>query len=212
MARFGDNEQSSRRALLRGIVTAAVAGLAARGIKSDPAEAADGASMLLGRRNFSHFTTQVKSTRNRTALKANSDTDDAALVGENSSRQEGSGVRGSGPYIGVTGVGAAVGVMAEGSAESSIGMVARGGPRGAALHCDGVVKFSRSGKLTVPAGRVHVTQHGIALKADSLVIATLQENKGRLRAAVPNVAEGSFTVHLAEPVNSDTTVAWIVIN
>ena len=212
MAKTGSSEQPSRRALLGGLVTAAVAGVAARGIKSDPAEAADGGSMILGRRNFSHFTTQVKNTKKRTALRASSDTDDAALVGENSSREEGSGVRGSSPYIGVSGVGAAVGVLAEGSAGSSIGLVARGGPNGAALHCDGVVRFSRSGKLTIPAGRVRVTQHGVALKPESLVIATLQENKGKLRAAVPHVADGSVTVHLAEPLDSDTTVAWVIIN
>jgi len=85
---------------------------------------------------------------------------------------------------------------------------------GIALKATGRTVFNRSGVLTVPAGSSTVTHSGIALAAQSLILATLQQNRAGVfvQAAVPDVAGSSFTIHLSKAVSKNTTVAWLVVN
>jgi hypothetical protein len=76
------------------------------------------------------------------------------------------------------------------------------------------VGFSRSGLLSIAAGKSSATQTGVALAAASLVLATLQQNLAGVyvRAAVPNAGASSFTVYLSKAPSVSTKVAWFIVN
>jgi hypothetical protein len=78
----------------------------------------------------------------------------------------------------------------------------------------GTTTFSRSGLLTVAAGKSSGTVTGVALTAASLVLATLQQNLSGVyvRSAVPNVAGSSFTINLSKAPSASAKVAWFVVN
>ncbi len=78
----------------------------------------------------------------------------------------------------------------------------------------GKAQFSRSGVLTVAAGKSSATHAGVALTSASLVLATVQQDRPGVwvRWAAPNVARSSFTVHLSKAVPARTRVAWFVVN
>jgi hypothetical protein len=103
---------------------------------------------------------------------------------------------GSGP--GVRGTGG-IGVLAAGAI---------------ALDVTGPARFSRSGKLTIPAGKASATKTGVSLTGASIVLVTPQNNVAgtAVRSAVPNVAGSSFTVHLAKAVSSAVTIGWFIVN
>ena len=133
------------------------------------------------------------------------------------------GVWGDSPDVGVLGSGD-VGVRGEGF----LGMVAAGGfGSGAtglrawggdgtgddiALDVRGKVKFSRSGRTTIGAGRSSVKVNLKGTTSSSRVFAVLHSNRASryVRAVVPTT--GSFTIHLNTSVTSATYVAWFVIN
>jgi len=73
--------------------------------------------------------------------------------------------------------------------------------------------FSRSGVLTIPAGKSSATQAGVALTSASLVLATMQQDRTGIyvRSAVPNVTGSSFTIHPNKSVSASTSVAWFVV-
>jgi hypothetical protein len=112
------------------------------------------------------------------------------------------------------------GVHGRAAAAAGIGVFAENAAGGTALHANGtssftgVTLFSRSGSLTVRAGKDSVTKTGIKLTAASLVLATLQQLRAGVyvQAAVTNVAGKSFTVHLSKKVTANTAVAWFVIS
>lgn len=83
---------------------------------------------------------------------------------------------------------------------------------GTALRVDGKAKFSRSKRVTIPAGKssLKVTLAGVT--TSSLVFAVLHSNRSGtyVRAVVP--ATGSFVVHLNRAVTSSTFVAYFVVN
>lgn len=90
---------------------------------------------------------------------------------------------------------------------------------GNALVVNGFALFSRSGKLTIPAGAHSITKTGVVLTTGSLVFATLQENRPGIyvRAAIPNVSmlpppPSSFTIYLNDRAPANTTVAWFIVN
>jgi hypothetical protein len=63
------------------------------------------------------------------------------------------------------------------------GVLAERTAAGNALKVSGKASFSRSGTVTVPAGKSSVTKSGVALTAASLVLATLQQHAaGGVRA------------------------------
>jgi hypothetical protein len=85
---------------------------------------------------------------------------------------------------------------------------------GTALAVDGKASFSRSGKLTVPAGATSVVKTGVALTSASMVLATLQQRRSGLwvQAAVPSPGSASFTLYLNKAAPASTTVAWFVLD
>src|SRR5262249_39893845 len=104
------------------------------------------------------------------------------------------------------------GVGVRGECAAGLGVLAIGGV--VALEVHGPAVFTRSGVLTVAAGKSSATQTGVALNSASLVLATMQQDRAGIyiRSAVPNVAGSSFTVHLNKAVTVSTSVAWFVVN
>jgi len=94
------------------------------------------------------------------------------------------------------------------------GVLAENTAGGTALKVSGKAAFSRSGVLTVAAGKASTTKTGVALTSASLVLATLQQDRAGVwvRSVVPKVSTHSFTVHLSKAVSARTTVAWFVVN
>jgi len=113
--------------------------------------------------------------------------------------------KGRAPGRGVTGVA----TSAAGAGVKAVN--AQGGP---ALSVEGAAVFSRSGIVTVEAGKSSATESNVALTAASLVLAMLQQNVAgvSVQSAVPDVPGSSFTVHLSKAVTASTKVAWFVAN
>jgi hypothetical protein len=120
----------------------------------------------------------------------------------------GTGVFGNG------GSGGGAGVRGESAAAGRVGVLAENTAGGTALMATGPAVFSRSGLLTVAAGKSSAAKTGVALTSASLVLATLQKDASGVwvRSAVPNVAASSFTVHLSKAAPASTVVAWFVVN
>jgi len=108
---------------------------------------------------------------------------------------------------------AASGVGALGDSANGVGVWANS-QNATALKVTGKAKFSRSGVLTIAAGKSSATQTGVQLTSASLVLATLQQDRRGVwvRSAVPKVSAHSFTVHLSRTVPARTKVAWFVVN
>jgi hypothetical protein len=111
---------------------------------------------------------------------------------------------------GVHGV-SSTGTGVRGEGGSGTGVLATGAT---ALSVQGPAVFSRSGMLTVAAGKSSATQAGVALTAASLVLATLQQHTTgvSVAAAVPNVSGSLFTVYLNKTVTAPVRVAWFIVN
>jgi hypothetical protein len=108
---------------------------------------------------------------------------------------------------------AAGGIGTLGDSANGVGVWANS-DNATALKVTGKATFSRSGILTVAAGKSSATQTGVALTSTSLVLATLQQARPGVwvSSAVPTVKAHSFTVHLSKTVTAKTKVAWFVIN
>jgi hypothetical protein len=109
------------------------------------------------------------------------------------------------------------GVRGQPFTASSIGVFAENnGFAGAtALKVTGKSSFSRSGKLTVPAGSSSATKSPINLGTNSLVLSTIQGNQaGVYVQGVTQVAgtSGSFTIHLSKSTTANLPVAWFIVN
>ncbi|OGN82577.1 MAG: hypothetical protein A2X23_01405 [Chloroflexi bacterium GWC2_73_18] len=99
------------------------------------------------------------------------------------------------------------------SARTGRGVYAVAGVAGTALEVSGVARFSRSGRLTIPAGGSSITKLGVPLGSDSLVLAVLQQDRPGVwvRSVVPDPAADQFTIRLNNLVLFATDVAWFVI-
>jgi hypothetical protein len=140
----------------------------------------------------------------------------------NSDTSFGTGVWGDGEDVGAYGSGSVgvrgdgfIGVVAAGQTGGGIGLRAWGGTGtglDVALEVFGKVKFSRSGRNTIGAGRSSIKINVVGVTSASRIFAVLHSNRsGRyVRAVVPT--SGSFTVYLNTTVTSATYVAWFVIN
>ena len=143
----------------------------------------------------------------------------------------GTGVRGNGRF-GVVGEGTHSGVLGDGFVgvrgstsileddRRGVGVWAQAAaPGSTALRADGpseftgVTTFSRSGVTAVHRGSASVTVTGVALTADTAILATLQhrENGVHLHAVETNAAEGAFTIFLTAAPGSAARVAWFAI-
>ena len=130
---------------------------------------------------------------------------------------EGAGVQGNGQGTGDGVIGVAStgnGVHGQATMPGGVGVLAESTAGGTALQATGPAVFSRSGVLTVTAGKSAVTHTGVALTSSSLILATLQQNRAGVfvQAAVPNVSGSSFTIYLSKAVSASTKVAWFVVN
>ncbi len=96
-----------------------------------------------------------------------------------------------------------------------IGLVAEAvSPDGIAIKAMGVTQFSRSGRGTIPKGESTFTVSGVRIDPESLVLATLQQDRGAIyvRSAVPTDFGNSFTITLNQRVPQDTVVGWFIVN
>lgn len=105
------------------------------------------------------------------------------------------------------------GVHGRAITSTGTGVLAENTAGGTALEVAGPAVFSRSGVLTISAGKSTVTKTGVTLTAASLVLATLQQSRAGIfvQAAVPDVSHSSFTIHLNKAVSVNTKVAWFVV-
>ena len=107
-----------------------------------------------------------------------------------------------------------VGVHGVTTAASGVGVLAENQGSGVALQANGPAVFSRSGLVTIAAGKTSATVTGVALSSASLVLATLQQHVTGVYvvAAVPSVAGSSFIVYLNKAPTATARVAWFVVN
>jgi hypothetical protein len=120
------------------------------------------------------------------------------------------GVYGNGT-VGVYGYGT-YGVVGE-SASTAAGVTAFArSATDLALDVVGKVRFSRSGRSSIAAGKSTKTVTLAGVSSSSRVFAVLHSNRsGRyVRAVVPT--SGSFKIYLNSTVSSSTYVAWFVLN
>ncbi len=210
---------STRRALLTGMA-ATVAAVAIDAV-TEPAHAADGDTVMLGQDNAAHNPTVINSGTS-SALKGICSTDDGALVGENEAT-DGYGVRGTSPYIGLLAVGGEIGVYSvsdygkgvEALTYDGVALSARTAvDAGSALEVTGRARFSRSGKVTLPANKTKVTVPVANLDAASLVLATVQQYRDNFHVlgAVADPATATVTIHVNRKASVATTIAWFVVN
>jgi hypothetical protein len=120
------------------------------------------------------------------------------------------GVYGSGS-IGVLGSGD-VGVWAESTSTSAALVAVAKSATDLALDVQGKVKFSRSGRSTIGAGKASLSVTLAGVSSASRVFAVLHTNRtGRWVSAVVPVT-GKFVIYLNGTVSSATYVAWFVLN
>jgi len=131
----------------------------------------------------------------------------------------GTGVWGTSGDVGVLGTGdtgvygiGSIGVIGESvSAAAGVQAIAQSSTD-LALDVQGKVRFSRSGRSTIPTGKssLKVTLAGVS--SGSRIFAVLHTNRpGRWVSAVVPVT-GSFTIYLNTTVPGATYVAWFILN
>lgn len=93
------------------------------------------------------------------------------------------------------------------------------GQAGIALDVQGTARFSTSGlatvKGTVATPKSAVKVSGVALTANSIVLATIQSNNAPgvfIQSAVPNVIGSYITINLNKAVTKYVKVAWFILN
>jgi hypothetical protein len=94
-----------------------------------------------------------------------------------------------------------------------IGVLASAGSTSlTALQVNGKAKFSRSGRLSVPAGESKISRAVNGVTTSSMVFAVLQQAEVGtwVRAAVPTA--NTITIHFNKSLPTNTVVAWFVLN
>jgi hypothetical protein len=120
------------------------------------------------------------------------------------------GVFGSGA-VGVFGSGD-IGVFASSTSTNAAVLALAQSPTDLALDVRGKVKFSRSGRSTIGAGKSSLSVTLAGVSSASRVFAVLVSNRpGRWVSAVVPVT-GKFVIYLNTSVTSATYVSWFVIN
>ena len=233
-------DRRSRRALLAGLLGAAIGGSV---LRDTAAQAADGNSLVVGADNTAQSTTTLTANlpggSARTLKVTNSGTSGTGIVvsavGVGIDATGLSGVTGTSNHpngVGVTGLDATEHPFGRGVAGQSTngwGVWALS-QKGQALRVEGRAVFSRSGTATItyPKKSVTLTVPGPALAGPvpgppatpaSLVFAVLQTNLSGVyvRAAVPQIGTNQITVYLNKAPGSSSapktvTVAWFVAN
>jgi hypothetical protein len=218
--RAGKGHRSRRGLLATGVGVVSLAAAETVG-RAAPAQASNGQPVLLGVTNDATAVTEIYATSSSGIGQAKLGVPDsgAGLVGIGTSvGVSGQGDDGTNAY-GVQGVAynsgtGVIGVAGAPAIGEGVGVTAQHTSGGTALQVIGKAAFSRSGTLTIKAGDSAVTLTGVALTAASMILATLQNDVPGVyvQSAVPDVSEGSFTIHLSKAVPTSTTVAWFVVN
>ena len=102
---------------------------------------------------------------------------------------------------------AAVGV--HGRSTVGTGVRAQADVAGTALRVEGKATFSRSGVVTVAAGKSSATKSVVGLTSSSLVFAVIRTGDGQAFVRKVQPTAGSFTVYVNKVLSSTTTIAWI---
>ena len=105
---------------------------------------------------------------------------------------------------------AAVGV--HGRSTVGTGVHAQADAGGTALRVSGKAVFSRSGTITIGAGKSSVTKSVAGLTSSSLVFAVVRSGAAGVWVRKVSPGSGSFTVYLNKAVSSSTLLNWIVFN
>lgn len=111
------------------------------------------------------------------------------------------------------GVDGGYGVVGDGSGSTaSIGVLAFGDPTGTALHVEGKVHFSRSGRVAMSAGKSSKAVTLVGGTGGTKVFAVLSTSEtGRyVRAVVP--ATGKFTIYLNTTLATAAVVSWFALD
>lgn len=190
------------------------------------AQAANGDPVTLGQGNFASAGTNIETTFGGFTV-TNLDQIGAAVAGFGNqygllgSTEAGVGVYGTTFDSGHAGVGVygentgetdSGGSGVVGIAPNNIGVSAISS-NGTALAVSGVATFTRSGKITVPAGSKKVVVTDVKLSSSSMVLALAQQaGAPAVRAAVPDVANKRFTIYLAKTALKNVVVAWFVLS
>ena len=167
----------------------------------------------------------------------NSHADGFAVYGRNTAQGtfghlggKGSGVYGFSPLANVAvkgessspGGAAVLGINTATGAQGGLGLRSSGVWGGAPTDlnhwgleiAEGRVSFSRSGLLTIAAGKSSVSTTRPALNPATMVLATLQSNRAGvyIQAAVASPAAGKITIYLNKKVTAATKVAYFVLD
>jgi hypothetical protein len=111
------------------------------------------------------------------------------------------------------GVDGGIGVVGDGGGSAgSIGVLAFGDPTGEALHVEGKVHFSRSGRVAMSAGKSSKAVTLVGGTGGTKVFAVLSTSEtGRyVRAVVP--ATGKFTIYLNTTLATAAVVSWFALD
>jgi hypothetical protein len=173
----------------------------------------------------------VTDSKDAQATAPASGTREAREIWGTSPSGHGIGVRGSG-HRGVVGEGTHSGVSGDGfigvrgatsiarGDERGVGVWAQASlPGSTALRADGpsefngVTTFSRSGVALTRRGSASVTVPGVALTADTAILATLQDRVDglQLHAVETDPATGSFTIFLSTAAARDVRIGWFAL-
>ena len=91
------------------------------------------------------------------------------------------------------------------------GVYARADVGGTALHAQGRVTFSRSGRINLTAGKSSVIQAVARLTSASLVFAVVQAGDSGVWVRKVSPQTGKFTILLNTAVTKTTTLAWFAL-
>jgi hypothetical protein len=123
------------------------------------------------------------------------------------------GVRGT--TSGIDGDELGVGVWAQAETPGSVALRADGASEfNGQADFSGITTFARSGVVTVRSGSSSVTRTGVALAADTVILATLQSRVDNVfvHAVETDPAAGSFIIHLTAAPDQDMPIGWLALN
>jgi hypothetical protein len=103
----------------------------------------------------------------------------------------------------------AIGVY--GRATQGTAVYAHADPAGTALRVNGRASFSRSGLVSVSAGRTSVSKTVAGMTSSSLVFAVVKTGDGGAWVRKAATTTGKFTVYLNKAASTTTTVAWFAL-
>jgi len=138
------------------------------------------------------------------------DSEDTGVYGSGSFGVVGNGSVG---VVGETGADGGIGVVGDASGTAGgIGVLAFGDAGSTALHAEGKVHFSRSGRVAMSAGKSSkaVTLAGGTGGSKVFAVLSTSETGRYVRAVVP--ATGKFTIYLNTTLATAAVVSWFVLD